>query len=263
MIRQLTEKDRNQILAFAGDRPAENLFIIGDIEAFGIEDDALTLWGDFDSQGDLLSILLRYMGNFIPYAQDPDALDGQSWAKVIQESGQLGRLSGLQSLVEKIVPHIQLPIVKKQTCQYAKRDLQLPIDNQEKLTDVKMLFPEEAEKVIQLRNSRFTSYAESPETLQKNMNKGISRTYYIERNNELVSSVSTAAETRRAAMIVGVCTKKDYEHQGYATSCLIKTIRALRAEHKQPCLFYDNPKAGRIYERLGFLPIETWMMVTY
>lgn len=99
--------------------------------------------------------------------------------------------------------------------------------------------------------------------MQKNMDKGISRTYYIERNNEPVSSVSTVAETAGAAMIVGVCTKKEYEHQGFATSCLIKTISALTAEHKQPCLFYDNPAAGRIYERLGFIPIEKWMMIKY
>ncbi|MET1248623.1 GNAT family N-acetyltransferase [Sporolactobacillus sp. STCC-11] len=126
-----------------------------------------------------------------------------------------------------------------------------------------MLFPEEAEKVVALRNSLFTNYTETPSMLQKNMDKGSSRTYYIERNNEPVSSVSTVAETAGAAMIVGVCTKKEYEHQGFATSCLIKTIGALTAEHKQPCLFYDNPAAGRIYEKLGFVPIEKWMMVKY
>ncbi|MFT8310991.1 MAG: GNAT family N-acetyltransferase [Sporolactobacillus sp.] len=263
MIRRLTEKDRELVITFAGNRPAENLFILGDIEAFGMEGDAITLWGDFNEQGELISILLRYLGNFIPYARDPELLDGREWAKVIVESGQLKNFSGLQNLVEKIMPHIDVPILKKQLCHYAKRDTRLPIDKTLIRKDVKMLFPEEAEKVVALRNSIFTNYSETPSTLQKNMDKGISRTYYIERNNEPVSSVSTVAETAGAAMIVGVCTKKEYEHQGFATSCLIKTISALTAEYKQPCLFYDNPAAGRIYERLGFVPIEKWMMIKY
>jgi predicted GNAT family acetyltransferase len=263
MIRLLTEKDRDQVLVFAGDRPAENLFILGDIEAFGMEGDSITLWGDYDEKGNLLSILLRYLGNFIPYARDSEALDGRAWAKVMLESGQLKNLSGLQNLVERIIPHIKMPVTKKQLCHYAKRDLHFPIERALMRKDVKMLFPEEAEKVVELRHSIFIGYAETSSALQTNMNKGISRTYYIERNNEPVSSVSTVAETKGAAMIVGVCTKKEYEHQGFATSCLIKTISALSAEHKQPCLFYDNPSAGRIYEKLGFVPIEKWMMVKY
>ncbi|MDF2909828.1 MAG: N-acetyltransferase [Sporolactobacillus laevolacticus] len=263
MIRQLTEKDRDSVLEFAGDRPAENLFILGDIEAFGIESDSVTLWGDYDEQGNLLSILLRYLENFIPYAQNSDVLDGKAWADVMLKSGKLKHLSGLQNLVEKIVPYIETSVQKKKLCYYAKRDVQLPLDKEQMRGDVKMLFPEESEKVVQLRNSIFTGYTERSETLRKNMDKGVSRTYYIERNNEPVSSVSTAAETKGAAMIVGVCTKKEFEHQGFATSCLIKTLSALSAEHKQPCLFYDNPAAGRIYQKLGFEAIEKWMMVNY
>ncbi|MCL1631306.1 GNAT family N-acetyltransferase [Sporolactobacillus sp. CPB3-1] len=263
MIRQLTEADREKVLAFAGQRPAENLFIIGDIDAFGMSGDFVTLWGDFDETAALRSILLRYRGNFIPYAQSPADLDGEAWADVIEQSGQLKQLSGLQNLVSVIAPHIQTKTGKKQLCFYAKRDLHLPVDKKHIHKDVKMLFPEEAEQIVNLRSCCFPDYAEPTEALQKNMDKGISRTYYIERNNEPVSGVSTTAETGGAAMIIGVCTKKEYEHQGFATSCLLKTISALQAERKQPCLFYDNPDAGRIYEKAGFVPIDRWMMIHY
>ncbi|QAA23696.1 GNAT family N-acetyltransferase [Sporolactobacillus terrae] len=263
MIRQLTEKDRDLVMRFAGDRPAENLFIFGDIEAYGLEGECVTLWGDFDGQGALRSILLRYLGNFIPYARDAKLLDGKIWADVITRCSVLTCLSGLQNLVQKILPYMSKPVQKEQLCYYAARDLGAPLDKSTARKDVKMLFPEEAEKIIALRQTIFSNHAETPATLQKNMDQGISRTFYIERNNEPVSSVSTTAETAGAAMIVGVCTKKGYEHQGFATSCLIKTISALQAEHKRPCLFYDHPVAARIYEKLNFIPIGKWMIERY
>lgn len=49
MIRQLTEKDHELCQRLIHQQPAENLFIIGDIEAFGYEQD-FKIWGDFDDE---------------------------------------------------------------------------------------------------------------------------------------------------------------------------------------------------------------------
>ncbi|WP_100486780.1 GNAT family N-acetyltransferase [Sporolactobacillus pectinivorans] len=265
MIRQLTEKDREAVLAFVGDRSAENLFIIGDIEAFGFESDTVTVWGDFDEVGSLTSILLRYRENFIPYARDIEKLDGKAWGDVISQAGQLKMISGLKRMVGKVLPFVHASQREKKLCFYAKREDGLPLNRDVARRDVKMAFPEEADKIVQLTSGidEFSSVEKDPAVLQKNMEKGISRTYYIEQKDEPVSVVSTTAETHGAAMIVGVCTQKDYRHQGLATACMIKMIAALKAEHKQPCLFYDNPAAGKIYKRLGFVDIGEWVMVNY
>ena len=47
MIRQLVEEDRKVTLDFVSQKPAENLFIIGDIEAYGFTNPIQKLWGDF------------------------------------------------------------------------------------------------------------------------------------------------------------------------------------------------------------------------
>jgi predicted GNAT family acetyltransferase len=31
---------------------------------------------------------------------------------------------------------------------------------------------------------------------------------------------------------------------------------------KYLCLFYDNPKAGNIYKRLGFKDVDKWVMLS-
>ncbi|MCI1859403.1 MAG: GNAT family N-acetyltransferase [Sporolactobacillus sp.] len=265
MIRKLTEKDKAAALAFASDRPAENLFIIGDIEAFGMDGEMVTVWGDFDENGKLTGLLLRYGGNFIPYARDENKLDGEAWADLIQETGKLTMLSGLSDRVNRLLPHLGMQVKTRKDCFYATRDVSLPIAREYLRGDVRMLFPEEMDRVIALRTliPEFTGTASDPDALRENMDKGIARTFYIEKNGEMVSAASTTAETKHAAMIVGVCTKKEYERQGLATACMAKLITVLQKEHKQPCLFYDNPTAGQIYKKLGFHPIGKWTMIGF
>lgn len=70
MMRQLTNKDHEQVLAYLKEETALNLFIIGDIEAFGYETDFQELWGVFRENGTLKSILLRFHDSFISYSKE-------------------------------------------------------------------------------------------------------------------------------------------------------------------------------------------------
>lgn len=70
MIRKLTKKDHEQVFSFLKEEVALNLFIIGDIEAFGYETDFQELWGAFEESGTLKSILLRFHDAFIPYSKE-------------------------------------------------------------------------------------------------------------------------------------------------------------------------------------------------
>lgn len=266
MIRRLTEKDRETVLAYAGKRPAENLFIIGDIEAFGFNSDVVTVWGDFDQNGALASIMLRYRENYIPYAEDPERLDGEAWGRILRQDSRRNMVSGIEEYAAGILPFAGRSVKSRKVCYYARRPLGRPVNRELSGMEVKMLFPEEADRIIALRReiAEFTGTTdERPEVLRENMEKGISRTFYIEKNDEPVSAVSTTAETGQAAMIIGVCTRKDWEHRGLATKCLTKLIGVLQAEHKEPCLFYTNPAAGRIYKKLGFIDIGKWMMAGF
>jgi hypothetical protein len=43
--------------------------------------------------------------------------------------------------------------------------------------------------------------------------------------------------------------------------CLSSLCRDLLGEGKTLCLFYDNPRAGSVYHRLGFETIDQWLML--
>src|SRR4051812_16096624 len=60
MIRELTEADRQQVLDFLMPESSFNLFLIGDIHNHGFCREFQQLWGDFDEQGRLRAVLLRW-----------------------------------------------------------------------------------------------------------------------------------------------------------------------------------------------------------
>jgi len=69
-IRKLDKKDHDQVFPFLHKDSSKNLFIIGDIEAYGYEQDFQELWGNFDIDGNILAILLRYHDSFVLYGQE-------------------------------------------------------------------------------------------------------------------------------------------------------------------------------------------------
>jgi predicted GNAT family acetyltransferase len=111
--------------------------------------------------------------------------------------------------------------------------------------------------------SEFNTSKESKEEfIQGKMTSiNMGTTMVLEEDGKFVSTVATTAETTKDAMVVGVATHKDYRKKGYASilmSALMK--RYFNDLHKDLCLFYDNPKAGKIYLRMGFKDIGKWVM---
>ena len=86
---------------------------------------------------------------------------------------------------------------------------------------------------------------------------------FIEKDNEIVSTVATTAETTVSAMVVGVATLPTHRQKGYASKLMISLMEEyFQNRNKELCLFYNNPKAGKIYKRLGFKDIGKWVMMS-
>jgi len=104
------------------------------------------------------------------------------------------------------------------------------------------------------------------ETTQKEIADMISnksgRVYYMEDESGAMMSVAqTTAENSKSAMVVGVATARGYRNRGLMSVCLSKLCADVLGEGKTLCLFYDNPKAGSVYHKLGFESIDKWVMI--
>jgi len=263
MIRRLKENDEEACFKLIKTRPAENLFIIGDIEAYGFEQEFQKLWGEFNENGDLIAVLLKFEENYIPFAMD--SFNAKGFAEIMLNDPTFKMMSGLRDITEKIEPYLnqQLKLKRKRQTYYAKCT---KLDtNTDDSSIVQRALPHNAEKLIELMNS-VPEFCESTLTVERKLRElkdGTSRSFFIESNGKIVSVASTAAENSISAMVVGVATLEGHRKNGYATKCMLKLCSQLLAEGKELCLFYDNPEAGAIYKRIGFKDIGFWMMYTY
>ncbi|MBW7652273.1 GNAT family N-acetyltransferase [Anoxybacillus sp. ST4] len=257
MIRKLSEADHDVVFSFLKQEPSLNLFIIGDIEAFGYEQEFQELWGDFDENSRLRAVLLRFYDSYIPYAPGDFDIDG--FAEVMRNASHPVRLSGKTELVAKFEP--LLPLGKKRVTYFCECN-EIIFPEEQSRYEIKQATVDDVDRILELR-SRITEFSVLPSSrdmLVKSLETNTGRVYYIEEDGCMVSSVATTAENTLSAMVVGVCTHPDYRQKGYASEIMKRVIQDYVRAEKTLCLFYDNPNAGRIYKRLGFYDIGMWTM---
>ncbi|MDP5272856.1 GNAT family N-acetyltransferase [Chengkuizengella axinellae] len=263
MIRRLTVKDHGQCFKLLKEQPAENLFILGDIEAYGYEEDFQKLWGDFSDNGELIAVLLKYQENYIPYAKGD--FNAKGFAEIMLSDPDFSMLSGLIDVTEKLEPYLSHRLKRKRETYYAKCTKMIPVTTDVDTSIVEQAVPEDAEELIQLLNSipEFSESTITVERKRRGLEEGVSRSFFIKEDGRMVSTASTAAENSLSAMVVGVATLAAYKKKGYATQCMVKLCNQLLEEEKELCLFYDNPSAGVLYKRIGFEDIGFWMMYSF
>ncbi|MBE5104937.1 GNAT family N-acetyltransferase [Bacillus thuringiensis] len=259
MIRKLTREDHEQVFAFLKEEAALNLFIIGDIEAFGYDTDFQELWGAFKENETLKSILLRFHDSFIPYSKEEFVTSDY---EALLSAYKPLKLSGKSTIVQRFetAPSVQLGAKNEMYFCECLNDNNLPCTPIHET--IKLASLDDIERIMQLRSNiaEFPTVNESEKMLRQAIETNTGRTYYIEKDGAIIASASTSAENSLSTMVVGVCTHPNHRGNGYASLILQKMIQDFTKEDRTLCLFYNNPAAGRIYKRLGFKDIGMWTM---
>jgi predicted GNAT family acetyltransferase len=257
MIRKLNEDDRESALRYLSAEPSFNTFAIGDIENFGFDADFQDVWGEFDEDGAYRALVLRYHNHFIVYSAD-ESIDKAAVRDVVGRADAGTMVSGKERLAVPLAADLGLDCVRLQYLAELRSTGDVPADLDS--GGVEWATPAVFDEVFELQRSieEFGNLEGSADAIRHNMESGTGRTVLVRRDGRAVSSASSAAESSRAAMIIGVCTAKDHRGQGLATACMVRLCRTLLYEGKVVCLFYDNPAAGRIYKRIGFRDVGRW-----
>ena len=256
MIRELNRNDNECLLNYLAKESAFNLFIIGDIENFGYETDFQKLWGEIDLESGLFkAVLLKYYKSFIFYCTEEADFEG--FARIIKEYGY-EVLSGKKESIDKLEPYFEK--FQKRATYFAELT---EIQNEHLIESVEKANLTNVDEIIKLGDNieEFSDIPSNREALIKSLDNGSSRIYFVRREGKIVSMAQTTAENSKSAMIIGVCTHKNYRKQGLVSHCLKKLCADVVDEGKTLCLFYDNPEAGKIYLNMGFKDIGFWTML--
>lgn len=258
MIRLLNQNDKESVLNYLYKELAYNIFPIGDIEAFGFEQDFQRIYAEFDEAGSYLSILLRYKEHAIYYAHEERF--SIEYVEIFKND-PFDYISGKASLMTIIQPYLnefQGSLMYFCEATQAKKvesnDAIIHVDDEETLSKLYDLL----KSVTEFPYYKKTKEAFIADKLDA-LKMGSIYAYQVEDN--FVSTVATTAQTTKNAMVVSVATHKNHRKTGYAS----KLMEALMDKYinqlgKSLCLFYDNPEAGKIYHRLGFKTLGMWHM---
>lgn len=264
-MEKLTESSRAELLAYLEVEPEYNIFIIGDLYNFGFDDPVMELYAQRDGRGDFLCVMVRFLTNYVFYSHKPELVDAAAVAKQMTDCGvEISCINGKKDAVEILMPFFP----DRKVCNDYLAALRKSPEPRELDCAPVRLAPAQAREIIDLY-LQVEGFADScvgredaeAESTRVNLENG-GRCYGIHKDGRLIAAASTSAESDISAMITGVCTHPDYRGKGYASALVAKLCcDCLQEGLRSLCLFYDNPAAGRIYRRIGFVEMGQYMML--
>jgi predicted GNAT family acetyltransferase len=260
LIRKLNDKDHNNLMDLVILEPEFNLYIIGDIENFGYNQNFLELFGEFDENNNLSAVLVRYFSVYMIYAKSKFDLEG--FVDVIKKCDNLETLVGKTEIVSQF-KNTSLEFHNSELHHFAVlKEINPSFEIDSKII-VKKADIKDVDGIINLK-SRIKEFSKGSnkfkEILLNDLKAGTAHGYYIEIDGNIVSYAQTSAENSKSAMVVSVMTDENYRRRGLASVCIKELCNDMIRKQRTLCLFYKNPEAGEIYKRIGFKEIGMWSM---
>lgn len=268
MIVKCTEADRQRLLDYIEPEPEINQFIYGDLANYPVDCDVMNLYALVGEGGEWDAILLRFHDNYVVYSHREDY-------PAAEAAGFLGErpftcLNGKESLVRRIHPYFP---ERRISSDYMSRCDGVNGEATKSLPEGAVLRAldesdfEEYMDLIDLISEFVVKYntRELREFGRKRLSDKLScgeLTLGLFIGGRLVSVAGFTAASDRNAMVGGVATHPDSREHGYASIVVAELCRrGFDSGKKYLCLFYDNPVAGRIYNRIGFKEIGKYAML--
>lgn len=250
MIREAAKEDLAQICPFIRQDNARNYFI-----RLGMESPRPVferIVGEWDAEGDLKAVLFeRLSGNLQFYARE--GFDAAGFG------AELARLE-FDSLISPVSCCSKLAFAAglqrvKTGAVIAKLDKSHRVASVDKNCSWEYLRIEDLDQVTALYKRVFDSFS-SKQVMEERLKGQRGRGLCLKRDGHIISVLQSEFEEKDSALIVGVATAPEEQGRGLATEGLKLLCEELQQEGKDLFLLYDNPTAGKIYEKIGFCPID-------
>lgn len=253
MVRKLEKDEQKRAFDFVSKEPEYNLFMVGNLEKFSLDEDFLDVWVE-EKNGEIIALMNRYFQSFIFYAIDD--YNANDFIDILNEY-DYSVISGKKSILNKFQENLKNIDVDEEYFCVLKNLKKIKFTKE----NVENFNIKDFDSLIELRNNisefKNTNY-------DHHKNKFLSKTgraKVIKKDDKIISVAETSAENSKSAMITGVATYPTFRGRGYASKLVYEICSDLIKENISPCLFFDNPSAGSIYKNLGFEEIGKYILI--
>ncbi|MDC7227005.1 MAG: GNAT family N-acetyltransferase [Spirochaetales bacterium] len=247
-----TNENKNELLTFLKHNPAENCFIIGDLENYSMDEEFIEIWM-IRKKKNITTVLLRFYNYYTVSTHDED--DIEEIINHLNAEKELITLTGVESVIDKISKGMEFSKIKR--ANFAEL-IEIKNYKENLLIDIKKANIEEINELFEFHKSikEFEVKEESKENFGKELLDNTGRIYYTRENKKIVSMAMITAENSVNGMIMGVATAQKYRRKGYARAIVQEICKSMIDNGKSVVLFYDNPEAGKMYKEIGFEDIN-------
>ena len=264
-VRPLDGRDREAFDLLYLSNPVRYITVRMNEETYGFDSEKVQNWGTFAEDGKTLCGIMTRFGNTI-VAVDEDGRSAALFALTVDNERGLAGMRGFAPLVGAI---------GEQLCRYAPRQqdashfLQLedPVSTSlELLNRARRASLKDLDALALLYTNAGEMYRNRTNIHAKLTND---RVFIAERYDvrsgmtQIVSCALTNVEGTEAGVIGGVYTMPVMRGRGYAEAVTSALCYDLQRDGKMPCLYYENPIAGRVYSKLGFVKRDEWSVMFF
>lgn len=254
IMQRLTQQDEKALKAYLNKDTSNNLFFLGDLEMFGFDHPKfLNYYGTYNHQGNFLHVLMQYQQH-LHLVADTWSEDATQFLLTMAQKYS-SKLNVSASTLQRLQQfNIQFSSIKKtMLLVYQQIQPMSPAKNYTAQKQIEPLSLQDIDSYLDLLQTSFPdSLPRNKEMLIQQHEKKQHLIYVIKENNKIVSTATATAFSQDAAMIISVATCPSARGNGYASAIVEKLCQDLLQDGKRAVLFYDNPVAGRIYEKIGF-----------
>ena len=253
MVRRLSKNEQKRAYDFVVEEPEYNLFIVGNLESFSLDEDFLDVWVE-EKNGEIIALLCRYFQSFIFYSTDNYDID--SFIEILYDY-DYKVISGKDTTVKRFAEKLKNTDIEEEY--FCVLNELKPLNfNGEKVENFNI---KDFDQLIDLRKTIEEFKETDPNQHKNKFLTKTGRAKVIKKDGRIVSSAETSAENSKSAMITGVATNPNFRKKGYASKLIYELCKELLKDEISPCLFFDNPSAGNIYKKLGFEEIGKYLLI--
>lgn len=224
------------------------------LEVYGYNRGEVSSWGAFDGEA-LVGILFRYVNMVVLVDADGGTVPSFAPLVDLQEglAGARGSWEAMQALRHVLQRYCSTSL---ELSPFMRLDVP-PRCSEDLLRLARRATMDDLDELADLYAGAGTMYRSRPNVMNK-LKSG--RVFVVDdpSTQRIVSCALLNVESSRVGIIGGVYTHPTVRGRGYAAACTAALSIDLQKDGKLPCLFYENPVAGRVYSRLGFREVCAW-----